>query len=399
MRCAPTLSAGAVSGPPRWRRGDSLTPPLYWIRLVMRGSPLGYGASPRGLPGMEVALPRLVRKRRDSSPGWRRLPIGAEVAPRGGAHFRVWAPRASTVEVDLGERRIPLASGPDGYHAGLVPSVRPGARYTFRLDGGPRYPDPASRFQPDGPHGSSEVIDPGAFRWTDQRWPGVPREGQVLYEMHVGTFTPAGTWEAAARELPELARAGITVVEMMPVADFGGDFGWGYDGVNLFAPTRLYGRPDDFRDFVNRAHMAGARGDPRRRLQPPRPRRQLPQPVRAGLLHRAPPHRLGRRPQLRRARLGPGAGVLRRQRRLLDRRVPPRRAPVRRHPGHPRRLARARPDRHRAARAREGRSASRSSWSPRTSHRTSDSCGQWRPAATASTPSGTTTSITAPWSP
>ena len=199
----------------------------------------------------------LVRKQRLSPPRWRRLPIGGEVAPQGGVHFRVWAPRASRVEVDLDERRILLNPGPDGYHAGLVPGIRAGARYTYRLEGGGRYPDPASRFQPDGPHGPSEVIDSRPFPWTDQRWAGVPREGQVLYEMHVGTFTSAGTWEAAAQELPALARTGVTVVEVLPVADFVGEFGWGYDGVNLFAPTRLYGRPDDFRAFVNRAHVAG----------------------------------------------------------------------------------------------------------------------------------------------
>ena len=119
------------------------------------------------------------------------------------------------------------------------------------------YPDPASRFQPQGPHGPSEVIDPSAFAWTDRGWRGVGVTGQVIYEMHVGTFTPEGTWEAAARELPELADLGVTVLEVMPVADFPGRFGWGYDGVNLFAPTRLYGRPDDLRRFVDRAHAAG----------------------------------------------------------------------------------------------------------------------------------------------
>src|SRR5262249_19808182 len=122
---------------------------------------------------------------------------------------------------------------------------------------GPTYPDPASRFQPAGPHGPSEVIDPRAFTWTDAGWPGVPREKQVLYEMHIGTFTAAGTWDAASRELPELALAGITVLEVMTVADFVGEFAWGYEGVTLFAPTRLYGRPDDFRTFADRAHAVG----------------------------------------------------------------------------------------------------------------------------------------------
>jgi maltooligosyltrehalose trehalohydrolase len=187
----------------------------------------------------------------------RRLPVGAEASPDGAVHCRVWAPRATLVEVDLGDERRPLTRDADGYHAGPVRGLEVGGRYRYRLDGGDGYPDPASRFQPEGPHGPSEVIDPGRFPWTDQAWAGVGREGHVIYEMHVGTFTLEGTWAAAARELPELARAGITIVEVMPVADFPGDFGWGYDGVNLFAPTRLYGRPDDFRAFVDQAHGLG----------------------------------------------------------------------------------------------------------------------------------------------
>jgi maltooligosyltrehalose trehalohydrolase len=169
----------------------------------------------------------------------------------------VWAPRARRVEVEPGDGRIALEPERSGYHSGHAPAVDVGARYAYRLDGGDPLPDPASRFQPDGPHGPSEVIDPGAFAWTDGAWPGVSREGHVVYEMHVGTFTTAGTWTAAAEELPELARAGITRVELMAVADFAGEFGWGYDGVDLFAPTRLYGRPDDFRAFVDRAHAVG----------------------------------------------------------------------------------------------------------------------------------------------
>ena len=132
---------------------------------------------------------------RSSSPReWRRLPIGAELAPSGGVHFRLWAPRVAQVEVEVDGQRIRLETEPGGYHSGLAPAIRAGARYAYHLDGGPPLPDPASRFQPDGPHGPSEVIDPEAFDWTDTRWPGVPREGQVLYEMHVGTFTTAGTW-------------------------------------------------------------------------------------------------------------------------------------------------------------------------------------------------------------
>ena len=188
----------------------------------------------------------------------RRLPVGAEIAA-GGTHFRVWAPRRRAVEVieaDTG-RADALEAESDGWFAGLVPRAAAGFRYRFRLDGGGAFPDPASRFQPEGPHGPSEVVDPGAFAWTDGGWKGLELEGQVLYEMHVGAFTREGTWAAAARELPELAATGITAIEVMPVADFPGRFGWGYDGVNLFAPTRLYGRPDDFRRFVDAAHAIG----------------------------------------------------------------------------------------------------------------------------------------------
>jgi maltooligosyltrehalose trehalohydrolase len=119
------------------------------------------------------------------------------------------------------------------------------------------YPDPASRFQPDGPHGSSGIVDPTKFHWNDAHWPGLELQGQIFYEMHIGTFTREGTWHAAAEQLPELARIGITVIEMMPVAEFPGEFGWGYDGVDLFAPSHLYGTPDDLRAFVDRAHSLG----------------------------------------------------------------------------------------------------------------------------------------------
>lgn len=188
----------------------------------------------------------------------RRFPVGAEVVPQG-VHFRVWAPKRRQVEVAIeGQvQRHPLQREADGYYSGLVRGIGPGARYRLVLDGGDAFPDPASRYQPHGPHGPSEVVDPAAYRWQDQAWPGASLKGQVIYELHVGTFTPEGTWAAAERQLPELARLGITCVEMMPVADFPGRFGWGYDGVNLFAPTRLYGTPDDLRRFVDTAHQLG----------------------------------------------------------------------------------------------------------------------------------------------
>jgi maltooligosyltrehalose trehalohydrolase len=128
-------------------------------------------------------------------------------------------------------------------------------RYRIRLDQG-AFPDPMSRFQPEGPHEWSQVVDPG-FAWTDGAWRGRPPEDLVIYELHLGTFTPEGTWRAASEQLPELARIGITMIEVMPIADFPGKFGWGYDGVNLFAPSRLYGTPDEVRAFINRAHQLG----------------------------------------------------------------------------------------------------------------------------------------------
>ncbi len=189
----------------------------------------------------------------------RRLPVGAEVQPQGGVHFRIWAPRRKKVEVVLdggGVRELTPEAG--GYHSGLFEGAGAGALYRYRLDGEAEvFPDPASRFQPNGPHGPSQVIDPAPFPWTDRGWAGRPLRGQVIYELHLGTFTREGTYAAAAEQLPELARIGVTLVELMPVADFVGRFGWGYDGVDLFAPTRLYGTPDDLRKFVDRAHSAG----------------------------------------------------------------------------------------------------------------------------------------------
>lgn len=187
----------------------------------------------------------------------RRLPVGAEIAGRG-VHFRVWAPRRERVDVLL-ESGAAAALGREagGYFSGRVEGAGEGARYRFRLDGGGAFPDPASRFQPDGPHGPSQVVDPARFSWNDAAWRGMELAGQVIYEMHLGTFTRDGTWEAARRELPELAAAGITAVEVMPVADFPGRFGWGYDGVGWFAPVALYGTPGDFRRFVDEAHRLG----------------------------------------------------------------------------------------------------------------------------------------------
>jgi maltooligosyltrehalose trehalohydrolase len=194
----------------------------------------------------------------DARSAKRANPIGAEYVGGGLTSFRVWAPAVERVEVVLaGGPAVALNAEEGGYFSGTARAAA-GARYGFRLDRAEMlYPDPASRFQPDGPHEMSEVIDPSAFAWSDQSWRGLPLEGQVMYEMHIGTFTRDGTWAAAMRELPELARIGITTIELMPVSEFEGRRGWGYDGVDFFAPTHLYGRPDDFRRFVDRAHACG----------------------------------------------------------------------------------------------------------------------------------------------
>jgi maltooligosyltrehalose trehalohydrolase len=189
----------------------------------------------------------------------RRFSVGAE-ARDDGTSFRVWAPKRKTVDLllerDSGIEMISMTAEPRGYFSTVAPAPA-GTRYKFKLDGVDAFADPASRFQPEGPHGPSQVIDPRAFKWADADWRGAELRGQVIYEMHIGTFTKEGTWSAAAEQLEELAKLGITCIEVMPIAEFPGRFGWGYDGVNLFAPTRLYGEPDALRSFVARAHACG----------------------------------------------------------------------------------------------------------------------------------------------
>jgi maltooligosyltrehalose trehalohydrolase len=176
-----------------------------------------------------------------------------------GTRFRVWAPDATTVEVVLAPagRRAALRPGADGVHEALVSGVRAGDRYRLSLDGGAPLPDPASRFQPEGVHGPSQVIDPDAWRWSDAGWRGVALEDLALYELHVGAFTREGTFAAAMGRLPHLRDLGVTAIELMPLADFPGDRNWGYDGAALFAPARCYGTPDDLRRLVDEAHRLG----------------------------------------------------------------------------------------------------------------------------------------------
>lgn len=206
---------------------------------------MGHGLSP-------VEIAKLT-----GAPEGRRFPVGAE-AVEGGYAFRVFAPEARQVAVETEDgARFPLAPKEHGYHAATLP-LATGARYWLRLDEGiERFADPASRFQPEGLDGPSQLTDPRAFAWTDAAWPGLSPGGQVLYELHIGTFTPEGTWDAAIGKLGWLKDVGITAVELMPVAEFGAAFGWGYDGVLQYSPTRLYGAPDDFRRFIDAAHARG----------------------------------------------------------------------------------------------------------------------------------------------
>jgi maltooligosyltrehalose trehalohydrolase len=189
--------------------------------------------------------------------GGRVYPVGAELISPGEAHVRVWAPDHPTVTLIIDGRSVALDADPDGYHACQV-VARPGSRYGFRFEGDDKtYPDPASRWQPDGPDGLSAIVDLAGFEWHDAAWRGIELPGQVLYELHVGTFTPEGTWRAAAERLTHLRDVGVTVVQMMPVAEFAGAFGWGYDGVQWFAPFHGYGAPADLQHFVDTAHGLG----------------------------------------------------------------------------------------------------------------------------------------------
>ncbi len=186
--------------------------------------------------------------------------LGAEFVPEeNGTYFRVWAPGKKSIRIVFEDGRAPceMKPGSDGYFEGFAPGASPGDLYQYQVDGGEAYPDPASRFQPGSPHGHSQVVDSRSFQWTDKAWPGLQLKGQVIYEMHLGTFTPGGTWKSAAEKLEYLRDTGITVLEIMPVANFPGKFGWGYDGVQPYAPASIYGTPDDMRAFVDRAHSLG----------------------------------------------------------------------------------------------------------------------------------------------
>ncbi|HEX4999655.1 MAG TPA: alpha-amylase family glycosyl hydrolase, partial [Terriglobia bacterium] len=189
-------------------------------------------------------------------------PLLGATAEGWGALFRVWAPSAKTIEVVLERAGGPPESHPlkksaDGYFGAAITGAGAGDLYRYRVDGKGPFPDPASRFQPQGVHGPSEIVNPAAFAWTDDGWSGIPQSNLIFYEIHVGAFTPEGTFSGVAGKLGELRDLGVTAIELMPVADFAGDRNWGYDGVAFFAPARCYGTPDDLRRLVNEAHRLG----------------------------------------------------------------------------------------------------------------------------------------------
>lgn len=179
-----------------------------------------------------------------------------------GVRYCVWAPDRRTVAVAIRRRGDPvrtieLEPQGDGYYAGDDPEGEAGDRYAYQLDGGAPLPDPVSRFQPEGVHGWSECIDLGGYRWRCAAWQRPGWVGQPIYELHVGTFTPEGTFRAAIDKLEHVAALGVGAIEIMPVADFPGERNWGYDGVALYAPARCYGRPEDLCAFVDAAHERG----------------------------------------------------------------------------------------------------------------------------------------------
>jgi maltooligosyltrehalose trehalohydrolase len=184
------------------------------------------------------------------------MPFGAEWSPDE-TRFALWAPSAREVTLVLDGSDIPMPQEEGGWRRLALPGIAPGARYGYRIDGDLVVPDPASRFQPDGVHGLSRLVDPRAYEWRDAAWTGRPWDEAVIYETHVGTATPPGTYAGLMEKLPELAELGITAIELLPLSAFSGVRNWGYDGVLPFAPDRAYGGPDDLKRLIDRAHALG----------------------------------------------------------------------------------------------------------------------------------------------
>ena len=172
--------------------------------------------------------------------------------------FEVWAPRAGTMEVKVGNNKFPMERKSRGYWSAAVEEAGPGTDYGFVMDSlEPPLPDPRTQWQPHGVHGESRVVDHAAFAWSDSGWQAPPLSSALIYELHVGTFTPEGTLKAAESRLDHLKDLGVTHIELMPLANFPGRRGWGYDGVDLFAIFNAYGEPDDLKHFVDACHGKG----------------------------------------------------------------------------------------------------------------------------------------------
>jgi maltooligosyltrehalose trehalohydrolase len=171
--------------------------------------------------------------------------------------FSIWAPLPQKVEVQIGGKVFPMTAGPGGWWTADVPSAKAGDDYGFVLNGEGPFPDPRSPSQPNGVHKLSRLVDQNQFQWTDKNWQPPPLSSAIFYELHIGTFTPAGTFQSAIEKLDHLVALGATHVELMPVAEFSGSRGWGYDGVDLFAPHHGYGAPDDLKRLVDACHARG----------------------------------------------------------------------------------------------------------------------------------------------
>jgi len=185
------------------------------------------------------------------------MPFGAECRDDGSVRFRLWAPAASSVSLALdgaSAKRWKMSDVGGGYFEWIAPQAGAGTRYRFQIDSDKLVPDPASRYQPAGVHQASEVIDPAAFEWHDEMWQGRPWSDAVIYELHLGTFTPEGTLVAAEKKLDYLAGLGVTAIELMPISSFPGLRNWGYDGVLPYAPAAAYGRPENLKQFIDAAH-------------------------------------------------------------------------------------------------------------------------------------------------
>jgi malto-oligosyltrehalose trehalohydrolase/4-alpha-glucanotransferase len=225
---------------------------LYEVVYELANRPDWVAIPLRGLLGLLDVADEAVTRRRH------RMPFGAEILSDGRVRFRLWAPSHKEIGLELdGAEPVPMQPAGEGWHELVTDRARPGTRYRFVLPDGLRVPDPASRHQPEDVHGPSEVIDPAAHAWHDTGWRGRPWEEAVVYELHIGAFTPEGTFRAAIDRLDHLVSLGITAIQIMPVSDFPGRWNWGYDGVLPYAPDASYGRPEDLKALVQAAHERG----------------------------------------------------------------------------------------------------------------------------------------------